>query len=318
MRNKKHIIVTLSATLSILILILFGSSEYFLHFALNNDNSGYNAKNEFDKVKADYPWIASWVDSIRSNKLLRDSFIINRDGKKMHAWYVPSPKSTGNTAVIVHGYKSNSVEMMHIGYMFNHDLQWNILLPDLLAHGKSEGHTIQMGWEDRKDVMQWTRVAHGIFSSDTIIVHGISMGASTAMCFAGDENPEYIRGFIEDCGYTSAWDEFKGEMKKQFGLPSFPILNIASLLSKIQYGWSFDEASSLNQVEKSKLPMLFIHGSSDTYVPTSMVYSLYKAKPEPKDIWIASGSIHAKSYEDHHEEYTERTKAFINKYINKK
>ncbi len=41
----------------------------------------------------------------------------------------------------MHGYQSNSIDMMQIGYLYNHDLRWNILLPDLLAHGLSDGNT---------------------------------------------------------------------------------------------------------------------------------------------------------------------------------
>lgn len=315
MKKRTHLLRNIVISLLIIAAILTGASEYFLYFALHNDNSNYSVSEKFDSTKKGYPWIAEWMDSIRNNDVLRDSFIINKEGKKLHAWYVASPKNTGNTAVIVHGYKSSSIEMFHIGYMFNHDLQWNILLPDLEAHGLSEGSTIQMGWDDRNDVMQWIRVAKGIFASDTIIVHGISMGAATTMCVAGDDNRPFVRGFIEDCGYTSVWDEFRGEMKKQFGLPAFPLLHFTSALCKLQNGWSFSEASPLKQVSKCQKPMFFIHGDADDYVPTKMVYPLYEAKPEPKELWLAPNSTHGNAYPDHHEEYTEKTRQFISKYI---
>ena len=81
-------------------------------------------------------------------------------------------------------------------------------------------------------------------------------------------------------------DEFRGELKEQFGLPSFPLLHTASWLCRQEYGWDFREASALEQVKKCTLPMLFIHGDADTFVPTWMVYPLYEAKPEPKELWI--------------------------------
>ncbi len=296
------------------LVLLWGVGEYFLHYALSRSASEYNIENEFAKLKKDYPWTAEWVDSIRTCDGLRDTFIVNSDGVRMHGWYMPAHEYSEKTAVIVHGYKSNPVDMMSIGYMYHHDLGWNILLPDLVAHGQSEGEVIQMGWKDRKDVGQWIEVAHKIFQSDTMVVHGISMGAATTMCVAGDETPDYVRAFIADCGYTSVWDEFSGEMKVQFGLPAFPILNATSMLCKMKYGWSFTEASPLMQIEKCEKPVLFIHGDNDTYVPTRMVYSLIESARCPKDYWIAPGSKHADSYKDHHEEYTDRVNAFINKY----
>ena len=56
--------------------------------------------------------------------------------------------------------------------------------------------------------------------------------------------------------------------------------------------------------------MLFIHGSKDTFVPTEMVYRVYEAKPEPKELWITEGTEHALSYKEHREEYIRRVKAF--------
>lgn len=61
--------------------------------------------------------------------------------------------------------------------------------------------------------------------------------------------------------------------------------------------------------------MLFIHGGDDDYVPTEMVYTLYDAKSEPKELWIAPGAAHAESYKDYKEEYTEKVKNFVDKYI---
>ena len=66
------------------------------------------------------------------------------------------------------------------------------------------------------------------------------------MMTSGDELPDYVRGFVDDCGYSSAWDEFKYKLKDEFGLPAFPVLHCASLVCKSRYGWSFKEASSVS------------------------------------------------------------------------
>ncbi len=314
--TKKKTVIIIRAVVIILMVAIVGSSEYFLHFALHHDHTAYDVEKEFDRQEELVPWTDEWVDSIRSTGALRDTFIVKDNGKRMHAWYLASPDSTGNTAVIVHGYKSSPIFMFQIGYLYNHDLHWNILLPDLTAHGQSDGNIIQMGWNDRHDVNRWIAVAHDIFHADTLLVHGISMGAATTMCVSGDDQErDYVRGFVEDCGYTSVWDEFSGELKNQFGLPSFPLLDITNSVCKLQYGWSFKEASPLEMVKKCHKPMLFIHGDSDTYVPTAMVHRLYEAKTGSKALWLAKGSEHADAYRDHHEEYTMKVKDFISKNI---
>ncbi|MCF0174944.1 MAG: alpha/beta hydrolase, partial [Bacteroidales bacterium] len=77
----------------------------------------------------------------------------------------------------------------------------------------------------------------------------------------------------------------------------------------------FKEASPLSAVAKCTKPMLFIHGDADDFVPFYMLQPLYEAKPEPKDLYVAAGSEHAKSYKDHPDEYTTKVVNFVSKYI---
>ena len=265
---------------------------------------------------ANYPFLRPWVDSLNKVNALRDTFILNPEGIRLHAYYIAAPKPTKKTAVIVHGYTDNAIRMFMIGYLYNHDLQFNTLLPDLQHQGESGGPAIQMGWKDRLDVMQWMHVANHIYGDSTqMVVHGISMGGATTMMVAGEEQPKFVRCFVEDCGYTSVWDEFSHELKSSFHLPKFPLMYTTSWLCEQKYGWNFKEASSLKQVEKAKLPMFFIHGDKDTYVPTWMVYPLYEAKSDPKELWIVPGATHAVSYKENKTEYTNRVKNFVDKYI---
>ncbi len=302
----------ITSTILIVLLILLGvSSQYFLHYALGRDTADYDPRKQLELSKTEYPWQSRWIDSLLEADALRDTSIINQRGNRLHAWYVAAPHATGNTAVLVHGYKSHPMSMMMLGYLYHHCLQWNILLPDQEAHAQSEGEWIQMGWLDRQNMQQWVRVAHAMFQADTMVVHGVSMGAATAMCLAGDPTPDYVRAFVEDCGYTSVWDEFRGELKAQFGLPAFPLLHFTSLSCKLQHGWSFREANPLRQVAKCQKPMLFIHGDADTYVPTWMVRPLYEAKSGKKRLWLAPGSEHANAYKDHPEEYTKEVADFL-------
>lgn len=61
--------------------------------------------------------------------------------------------------------------------------------------------------------------------------------------------------------------------------------------------------------------MLFIHGSKDDFVPTWMVDPLYKAKPQPKEKWLAQGSAHARSLHDHPQAYRRVVKQFVERNV---
>ncbi|MBM6992569.1 MAG: alpha/beta hydrolase [Prevotella sp.] len=303
--------------LGLVLLVLLGGSVYMLNYSLvpaNNYGRDYNLK--YRQLFADYPEIRPWVDSLRKAHALRDTFITNADGERHHAFLIAAPHPTGRTAVLVHGYTDCAVSMLHLGYFYHHDLGYNLLLPDLHAHGKSEGRAAQMGWKDRWDVLRWIAIADSLYRDSTahaeIVVHGISMGAATTMAVAGEKTPASVKAFIEDCGYTSVWDEFADQLHEQFGLPAFPLMYTTSMLCRLKYGWSFGEASMVEAVRRCQKPMLFIHGGHDTFVPTRMVFTLFQAKPGRKSLYLAHGSIHAKSHHDHKAEYQERVVRFLN------
>ena len=324
----KKTIKRISITLFVIILISLGGGFYLSNVALQpNDihrDLAWNKKLMYER----YPFLEQWNDSLQEAGALKDTLITNVEGKKLHAYYIASAKRTNHTAVIVHGYKACAFRMMHIGYLYNHDLGYNVLLPDLQYHGMSEGTAIQMGWKDRLDVLEWMDVANNLFqttSKDSLkgeiigttqmVVHGISMGAATTMMVSGEKLPNYVKAFVEDCGYTSVWEQFKKEMKVSYGLPTFPILYAADLFCKLRFGWGFKEASALEQVKKCTLPMLFIHGTNDRYVPVSMVHPLFEGKPAPKEILLVPEAIHAYAYKQAPEKYTQTVRLFLQRYI---
>lgn len=334
----------LSLVVGFLVIILFGASIYLLNFALKpKHNKGRDYDKQYAVMKERYPWIKPWIDSLQSKKALRDTFVMMPGGEKrlfgsdstrLHALLVNAPHKTSRTAVIIPGYTDCAVNMLHAGYIYNKLMGMNLLIPDLHANGKSDGEAMQMGWKDRLDVLRWIAIADSLYKDSTgkaqIVVHGQSMGAATTMCVAGElfnaslkNNDKIIektlradiKCFVEDCGYTSAWDEFSYEINDMFGLPDFPLMYTSSALCKLKYGWSFGEASPLKQVAKCHKPMLFIHGGNDTFVPIHMVYPLYNAKPAPKQLIVFHGSKHAASYQDHPREYEALVKSFVLKYM---
>ena len=299
------------------IVATIGGGLYMLSFALQPDfKVGNKMEHSFEVMRRDYPHIVPWLDSLQQNHLLRDTTIVGQEGERLHALYVEAAEPTPKTAVIVHGYTDNAIRMLMIGYLYHHDLGFNILLPDLYYHGSSEGRAVRMGWLDRLDVLRWMDLANALFGGESqMVVHGISMGAATTMMLSGEKQAPYVRCFVEDCGYTSVWDQFSKELKEQFGLPEFPLLYVANMLCDMRFGWSFREASALDQVAKCQLPMLFIHGDADDYVPTRMVYPLYEAKTGEKELWVVPEAKHAVSYRNNVEEYTNRVRRFVGKYI---
>ncbi len=305
MKGRKIITLCCSTVLLVFIAVMAGSM-YMLDFSLK-------AVPQEERL-----YSIAHADSMA--EAFRDTFVVMPSGERHHAIFMRNDSARGRTAIVVHGYKDNCMKFSPIAMMYYRSMGYNILLPDLHGHGKSEGEDIRMGWHDRWDVLHWTKVAESIFRDSTetsrMVLHGVSMGAATVMCLSGESDlPEYIRCFVEDCGYSSVWEEFSMQLKEQFSLPPFPLMYTTDMLCRMRYGWGFREASPLDMVERCRRPMLFIHGDADTFVPFAMLQPLYDAKPEPKMKWIAEGSEHACAYKDHPEEYAAEVKTFLERYM---
>lgn len=290
---------------------------YLTHYALTPGHRGKDIEGSYRYMTETYPFLEAWLDSLSATNALKETDLISNDSVKLHAYYIEAAHPTSKTAVIVHGHTDNAIRMMHIGYLYSHVMGFNVLLPDLRFHGKSGGESIGMGWNDRHDVARWVNAADSIFYlTDKMVIHGISMGAATVMMLSGDTLNPHVKCLVEDCGYTTVWEQFSHVLKQDFKLPEAPLLPLAEKIARHRFGWGFREASAITQVEQCSLPMLFIHGDADKYVPTEMVYRLYAAKPEPKELWIVPGAAHATSYKDKREEYTAKVKSFVERYIN--
>lgn len=315
-RRTKRLLWSAVVLFALLLAAIVGGAFYMVNYALSADH--LNEKQAYQNLYEHHPELRPWVDSLKQEGAIRDTFVVV-DGIKLHATLVQAKQPTNKVAVLIHGYKNSNVMMLSYGRIYHDQLGYNLLLPDLYGHGQSEGDHINMGWLDRLDVMRWLEVADVAFKGDStatrMVLHGVSMGAATVMAMSGEQLPPTVKCIVEDCGYTSVDDILKHQLKEEFGLPSFPLLHVASLLTKAKYGWGFSEASMLEQVRKCRLPMLFIHGDSDDFVPTAMVNDLYAAKPEPKALYLGKGSGHALTLTDHPDEYAAQLTTFCNRHI---
>lgn len=312
---KKRTKILICAGISLLVLLLGGlgfAGNYFYTLAIDaHSDKSVVFGNEEEDPKAVQASKASLDEMLARDT--KDVWMKNKDGYKLHAYEI---NRTGNKwMVVVHGYMSEAKNMSEVANHFA-DQGYRVLVPDLRSHGQSEGDSIGMGAWDSEDIVEWTNYILKQDSSAIIGLYGISMGASTVMMASGNEQlPDAVQVAVEDCGYTSAWDEFSFQLDDLFGLPSFPALDAANLVTKLRAGYNLKDADALSAVEKKKIPMLFIHGDADAFVPTEMVYPLYKAATGEKELMIVKGAEHGKSREMDPKAYWKKVDTFLNKYI---
>lgn len=282
--------ITISIFIVLLTLFIGGSSlvgVLFYNLALNANYSKdiiyaeYNDKNLNDAQK--------WLEE-KSN--YSGKYIESYDKLQLHSYVVT--QNSNKWAIVVHGY-GGSGKLMSDKSKYFYDMGYNVLIPDLRGHGKSEGDYIGMGWKDRLDIISWINFIIKENPNAEIVLHGTSMGAATVLMTSGENLPSNVKAIVADCAYTSAWDEFSYQLETYLKVPSYYILNVTNMVTKLKAGYSLKEASALESVKKATVPILFIHGDKDKFVPYSMMDKLYDATNSPKEKLTIEGGEHANS-----------------------
>lgn len=222
--------------------------------------------------------------------------ILSQDGLALQGMLLPCTNSK-KIILAVHGFHSNGSNDYAIFAPFYQAMGYQMLLVDARAHGESEGNYIGFGVHEKYDCICWIQYLVERFGEDCqIVLHGISMGGATVLMTGGEKLPSQVKGIISDCSYSSAKEEFKYLMKNHYHLPVFPILHMTTFMAKLKAGFSIKECSVLEQTRKIEVPVLFIHGEADDFVPTWMVYRLYNACNARKHLALIHDASHAISY----------------------
>lgn len=282
----------------------YGIASYFFHRTLIRSN----AKRERTQDMAGTDWDA-YIPGIRASKDWlavkphEDIYIRSKDGLKLHGTYFPCPGSK-RAVLCFHGYTSEGLNDFSSIAKFYREKGFHLFIVDERAHGKSEGTYIGFGCLDRHDARRWMdAVVERLGTDCEILLHGISMGGATVLMSTGLSLPPQVKAAVSDCAFTSAWEVFSSVLKNMYHLPAFPIMQIANRMAKKKAGYSLDECNAREEVKKAAIPILFIHGDADTFVPCSMVYELYEACRSSKKLLIIKGASHAECYYKEPQDY---------------
>lgn len=326
MINMKKWLIGISAFLIMIIVAFLCIGNYFFDYALVRKNgeiaaaemSAYSLIYENEKKdridlnrKIQKEKTSYWLNSISKKEIN----IQSNDKLQLFASEFKLSNENNKWIILVHGYTSEQSSIYDIARHYS-DKGYNVLTPDLRAHGLSEGKYVGMGWLDKNDLLLWIDYLLRNYRNSEIILHGVSMGAATVMMASGENLPTNVKLIVEDCGYTSVWDIFSFELKLRFNLSTFPVLNAASFITNVRAGYSYKEASSIDQIKKLVTPILFIHGNADEFVPVNMAYKLYDNANINKELIIVDGAGHAESRLADEELYYGSIFSFIDKYLN--
>lgn len=319
-KKIKIIVITVITLIIIIIGVTIGVGNYFVNYAIARSGDGGDRQ-----VKNDMSIAQETEDIIQENKnetkqqaeewseniTSKEVEITANDGIKLKGKEYIVNEENNKWAIILHGYRSTPESVLTIGQHFS-EKDYNVLIPNMRGCGESEGEYIGMGWLDKDDLQEWIKLIVNQNQNSEIVLHGSSMGAATVLMASGDELPSNVKAIIADSGYTSVWDIFASEAKKRFNIPKFPVLNMFQIVAKVRARYDIKKASALEQVKKSKTPILFIHGDADDFVPEYMCEQLYEAANCKKDKLIIKDAGHTDSKYKEPDTYYNKIFEFIN------
>lgn len=226
-----------------------------------------------------------------------DIFLPSFDGLRLHGQLVQQPESKG-TILLFHGYRSSWAIDFSIVLPYYHSLGYDLLVVDERAHGQSEGDYITFGVHERRDIVTWAQYAAMHFGpAHPLILDGLSMGAATVLMASELALPASVRGIIADCGFSSPYAIMKSVLHWRCPwLVSGPLLALTGVFTRLFGGFGLREVSATEAVAHTKLPILFIHGTGDQFVPCSMSQAAYDACTGEKRLILVEGAGHGQSY----------------------
>lgn len=275
--------------------------------------------NTFHKKKSDKK---PHIDDERENWFNTLSFtefsIENADGEKLTAYFLPSKTPSDRYVFCAPGFKTVAKRQFRFITKFFHDNNINVFMIDHRASGQSEGRYISFGVKEYRDALQWLHFMRESFGKDIkIFLYGVSMGAATVNNMCGDASlPENVKFAVSDCSFTTPWDLFIYSLKKAHW-PIHSLLSGMDFYNKMLAGFSFKDCiTPLEAVANSHIPVLFIHGKRDNFVPWEMAQPLFdNCGAKDKELFIIDNASHCTCHLKAPEEYEGKILKLTDKYM---
>lgn len=229
-------------------------------------------------------------------------------GYELFGLYVPTEGSQ-KTIIVVHGITVNHYLSVKYAGIFR-KRGFNVLLVDQRNHGRSGGSNTTFGFYEKYDVKAWVDWVYARQGQEHLVgTHGESLGAATVLQHAAIDSR--IAFIIADCPYADAEDEFAYRLKVEYHLPKFPLVPLASWITKLRTGFAFGDAAAIKTIATVQTPVFFIHGQDDDYIPPQASIDLYEAKQGKKKLYLAPNAGHAEALINNRDEYDHLVGEFL-------
>lgn len=253
--------------------------------------------------------IVAWTKKART--LAHDDLsITSYDGLTLRGKYYEYERGA-ITELLFHGYQGNAERDLSGGIERCFALGRNALIIDHRASGTSDGSVITFGVREKRDVLSWIDFAIMHFGEDVkLVLTGVSMGAATVLMAAGESLPKNVVCILADCPYSSQKEIIK-KVIRDMKLPDKLLYPFVKLGARIFGRFDLEEDTPIEAMKRCSIPIIFIHGDTDSFVPNEMSDELYCACSSKYKMNVKiSGAGHGLAFPKDKEKYVKALSDF--------
>jgi fermentation-respiration switch protein FrsA (DUF1100 family) len=239
--------------------------------------------------------MVNWMKEVRKMPS-KEVKITSFDGLTLYGKYYEYSKDAP-IELMFHGYRGTGERDLCGGVQRCFKLGRSCLIVDQRTAGKSGGRVITFGIKESRDCLKWVDyIIENINPNAKIIITGISMGAATVTIAAGEELPPNVISALADCGYTSPEAIIK-KVIRDLKMPPQLMYPFIKLGARVFGGFDLEKYSPIKAMENCKIPIIFIHGTTDDFVPFEMSVENYNAcTHKNKKLVAVDGAGHGLAY----------------------
>jgi len=314
-----YILIAAIAFVCLLVVVFFGVLYYIYRFAFAVDKSRGRGPTDMLEGEQYEPYAKGIINNVERILKIPEEKVIctSHDGLKLTGHYYHFADNAP-VAIFFNGYRGNVFLDGSGAFCICEECGINILMAEQRGHKESEGKTITFGVKERYDCLKWIEYIIERFGDQTqIMLVGVSMGAATVLMTSGLDLPDNVKGIAADCGYSSP-KEILCSVSQQMKISpklSYPFIRMAA---KVFGHFDVEAASATEALKNCKVPVLFIHGDDDRFVPCSMSQKNYEACASEKELYIVPKAGHGLSFSLAERNYRHKMYGFIRKIFGKK
>ena len=201
------------------------------------------------------------------------------------------------TIVAMHGWRSSWSHDFGLIADFWRNNHCSVLYAEQRGQNNSGGDHMSLGLLERYDCLAWTNwINEKTGKSIPIYLAGVSMGATSVLMASELELPDNVFGIAADSAFTSLHAIWKHVSESNLHIPYALHKTGADRMCKKRIQMDADAASTTEALKHCQIPVLFVHGTDDHFVPVEMTYENYKACTSEKRLLIVPGADHCMSY----------------------